>query len=344
MKEEVIGILDADSIAYRCAAANEVRTIKTTHIEKGVVEDWKTRTEFRKYLAGTDHTEDMYTIVDVQTPKDQSYGRNLIRDGVENAKTKMRATKIEIYISGDGNFREAIPFPMRFQQNNKTQSWIGGQYKENREGSLRPVQLSALRDYMVRELGAIPVHGMEVDDMSSIRAYDGVRDGIKIIQYTADKDAGQCVGWLQNPDKDETPRYIQGFGELHQDAKGKVRGTGRMFLYWQVLAGDKVDNYRPVDILDITTQKAGGKKVEYGDVTAYKALKNCKNDKEAWRVIYDVYSAWYPEPTTYEAHDGSTQTKDAVEIMQMYVDAAHMKRWADDRIDVPTVLTKMGVL
>lgn len=348
MTEDVIGILDADSIAYKAAAANEVKSIRTTHIDDRVVEEWKNRTEFKKYLAGTDNTVEMYEITDHAVPKHISYAKATVTSMIQKAQNEMRANTTEIYISGDNNFRDFILLPQEFVQQNATFSTIGGRYKSNRDGTVRPELLAALRQWMIDGMDngvkAVVIHNMEVDDMSSIRAYDGAKSGQKIIQYTADKDAGQCHGWLYVPDKDKEPRFITGLGSIYKDEKGKVRGSGRMFLYYQILAGDKVDGYRPVDILDIKTQKAGGGKVQYGDIAALNALKDCKTDKECWQAIYNQYLTWYPAPLRYTAYNDIDYDADALSIMQMYVDCAFMKRWADDRIVVKDVLTRLGIL
>lgn len=342
---EVIGILDADSIAYKAAAANEVKSIKSTHIEKGVIEEWKNRTEFKAYLKTTDHTPDMYTITDHAEPKHISYAKSTVTSMIQKAQNHMRANKLEIYISGENNFRDFILLPQVYVQNNATQSTIGGRYKSNRDDTVRPILLKELRQWMIDDLGAIVVNDMEVDDMSAIRAYEGSKAGQVVIQYSSDKDACGCHGWLANPDKlTEAPRFITGLGELYQDEKGKVRGQGRMFLYYQILNGDSVDGYRPVDILDIKTQKAGGKKVTFGEVAAYKLLKDCTTDKECWQAIYSQYLSWYPEKLRYTACNDIDYDADALSIMQMYVDCAHMKRWKDDRIIVKDVLTRMEIL
>lgn len=346
MTEEVIGILDADSIAYKAAAANEVKSIQTAHTHEGdiVIEEWKNRTEFKAYLKGTTHTVDMYTITDHSEPKHISYAKATVTSMIQKSQNHMRANRLEIYISGENNFRDFILLPAQYIQNNATKSTIGGRYKSNRDDTVRPILLKELRQWMIDDLGAIVVNNMEVDDMSSIRAYEGSKAGQKVVQYTGDKDACGCHGWLQNPDKDDAPRFITGLGSIYKDEKGKVRGEGRMFLYYQILAGDKVDGYRPVDILDIKTQKAGGGKVQYGDIAALNTLKDCKTDKECWEAIYNQYLTWYPTKLRYTAYNEIDYDADALSIMQMYVDAAHMKRWADDRIIVKDVLTKMGIL
>ena len=345
-------ICDADSIAYKAAAANERRRIRTVHQDTGIPETWDHRTAFRQYLSTTNHTEDMYTIEDIQEPKHLSYGENLIRDMLKGYSMRTGISRREIYISGDDNFRDLIPLPEAYKPSevNKKKGtdpvWAGA-YKGKREGNIRPVQLKELRDFMQRELGAKPVHGQEVDDMSSIRAYSGFKGEGKIVQVTSDKDALQCSGWLFNPDKDKAPRFIQGFGELHREIKkGKeadVKGTGRLWLYFQVLYGDDVDCYHAADLWKIEEDRQG-RKAQFGEVAAYNLLKDCTNDREALRTLAAQFEEWYPEPVLYKDCFGQTQLKDYIEIMQVYFDCAHMRRWSGDRINVQEMLAKMGVL
>lgn len=343
MQDEVL-ILDADSIAYKAAAANEAKSVQITHKETKEVWTFDNRTTWRATLTPEDNEED-YIVEDQQDPRHITYAQTLVRDMIKGYKSKAKVQNAEIYISGDGNFRDEIPLPaahVAMSGKYAGKSVYGGRYKSNRDDTIRPVQLKALRQWMINELGAIPVNGMEVDDMSSIRAYTGAKEKRKVVQVTEDKDALGCTGWLYNPAKDTEPRYISGFGELHRDKKG-VKGTGRLWFYYQTLYGDAVDGYHGVDLAKIIADKQGWS-LQFGEVAAYKLLVDCKDDRQALKAVYDVYKSWYPEPVTYTAHDGKEYTKDACDIMQMYVDCAHMRRWEDDRIDCRAMLTKVGVL
>lgn len=344
MEEKDTLILDADSIAYKAAAANEAKSIIVKSKATGEEEVFDNRTKWRATL-GADAQEEDYEITDHQEPRHIQYAQTLVRDMIRGYKNRAGIQNAEIYISGEGNFRDDIPLPARhivtFGKYAGTAS-IGGKYKSNRDDNIRPVQLKALRAWMIEELGAIPVNGMEVDDMSSIRAYAGAKAKKKIVQVTEDKDALGCTGWLQNPAKDKEPRYISGFGELHREGKG-VKGTGRLWFYYQALYGDSVDGYHGVDLAKIKADKEGWQ-LQFGEVAAYNILKDAKDDKQALKWLYDAYLSWYPEPVTYIAHDGKEYTKDACDILQMYIDCAHMRRWEDDRIDCRAMLTKAGVL
>lgn len=336
MKE--ILILDADSIAYKAAAANEARTIKTRHKGTGIIEQWDNRTHFRKYLAEERHdSEEMYEIEDVQEPRHVSYGQSLVRNMIRSYTTKLQIPQYEIYISGTDNFRDSIPLP---QAHETIRGGIsGGKYKGKREDNIRPKQLKEIRQWMIDDFGAIVVNGMEVDDMSSIRAYEGWKAGDKIIQVTEDKDATQCSGWLYNPAKMSTPILVQGFGKIEKQG-AKVKGYGRAFLYFQALYGDAVDCYHGADIWKAQDIPAGR---QFGEMAALGLLKDAKTDREAVQIVYNQYKKWYPGTVDYVAWDGSLQSKNAVEIMQMYFDCAHMRRWHGDRIDVPALLAKLDI-
>ncbi len=105
MSDDIL-IFDADSIAYKAAAANETRTIKSIHIEKRIPEYWDNRTAFKKYLQTTDHTIDMYEIEDVQDARHSSYGMSLIREMIKGYHYRTGVKKSEIYIGGADNFRD----------------------------------------------------------------------------------------------------------------------------------------------------------------------------------------------------------------------------------------------
>jgi hypothetical protein len=144
---------------------------------------------------------------------------------------------------------------------------------------------------------------------------------------------------LFNPDKHIKPVSITGFGELHREGKG-VKGTGRAWLYFQILYGDSTDCYHGSELWKMQEPKR-----QFGEVAAYNILKDAQNDKEAWELLYNQYKTWYPSPITYTAEfDGKEYTKDAVDIMQLYADCAFMLRWKGDRLDCRGVLTKLGVI
>lgn len=330
MSKKVL-VLDGDVIAYKCAAANETRSIRSIHKEKQVAERWENRTAFKKFLETTDHTIEMYDIEDVQDARHISYCHTLVRNMIQGICTRAKISEYEIILSGKENFRDLIPLPYK--------------YKSNRDDSLRPLQLKAIRKFMIEELGAKVVKG-EADDFLAMRKSETVRKTTDTIYIaaTVDKDDDGVQGWSFNWDKMKEPEQIKGFGALYRDGT-KVRGKGRIFMYYQSVFGDKVDGYRPADIATIAAEAAGKPKVQFGEVAAYNLLKDAKDDKEALTAILGQYRKWYGDDiTTYTDWEGIERKKDAIDIWQMYIDCAHMQRFEGDRIDLRALLTKLGVI
>lgn len=318
-KENVVAVIDGDEIAFIVASACEKRTIKITNCLNDVSTVFKTRTEFKNFTKGLEIPEELFTIEDVQTADDLPAALHTVKVILDNIKEACQATEIEIYLSGADNFRDSIPLPSK--------------YKSNRKDTIKPLLLKDIRAYLVRK-GAKIVNGQEVDDVVSHRMWDGYKAKTKIIGVTQDKDACGSAGWLYNRDKMEAPEFIDGkdVGQLHIDAKNKVRGTGRKWGYLQWLIGDPTDGYNPCEIC----------KVKYGEKSAFKLLDPLTTDKECIQAIYDQYKAWYPAEVQYTAWDGTEVVTDAIGIMQMYMDCYRMRRWKDDVVNVSELLTKLG--
>ena len=335
MTEVVVAVIDADVIAYKAAAANEKRTIVATHVASGRKKEFKNRTEFKGFLDGTKFGLEDFVLQDIQTPESLSFALHTVKCMTETICNGVGTRNYQLVLSGKENFRLSIPLPK--------------QYKSGRDDNIRPIQLSEVRDYMLKFQGAVLApEGVEADDDLASRKWKGYKDAqagkkVKVVACTIDKDDLGCMGWSYNWDKMTTPLYIDGLGELHMEGT-KVKGTGRIWLYCQSVYGDPVDTYKPVDIANQLATKNNTKKVMFGDKMAYNLLKDCKTDKQCWEAIYNQYLAWYPDVTYYTDWEGIEQAKDAVDIWQMYMDCAHMRRWQDDRIDVRKVLTNYGFI
>jgi hypothetical protein len=315
---KTILIIDGDILSFRCAAANETRSIRVTHKVTGQQTEHAHRTAFREHIRGS-FEESEFDIEDVQTCEDLSHAYHAINTCIEAWMKKCEADSYEIYISGEGNFRDELPLPSR--------------YKGTREGNIRPVQLKECREYLVKRHGAIPVDGMEADDRLAHRAYEGFKQGTKNIVISLDKDSYGVDSWLYNWTKMDKPERIKGFGEIELDEDKKLRGKGRKWFYAQWVMGDPVDAFKPSEIA----------KKKFGDVACCNLLKDCNDDKSAVQAVYNQYKKWYPQPVTYTAWDGTEHTKDVVEIMDMYAACAHMKRFDNDVFDTRKLLTKLEI-
>lgn len=320
MTDKVIIAIDCDEVAYSVAAACEERTIKVTNNSNGEFSSFKHRTELKKLLAGLEVPADFFTIEDVQTADELANALHSVKMVIKSNEEACKSDVTELYISGKDNFRDSIPLPTK--------------YKSGRADNLRPLLLDDIRKYLIEKRGAIVVDGQETDDKICQRMWDGYSTGQKIIGVTRDKDACGSSGWLFNPDKMSEPEFIDGFGKLYLDEKGKVRGVGRKWLYVQVCIGDSTDTYNPSEIA----------KVKYGEKSAYKLLEPLQTDKECWQAIYDLYKTWYPAEVKYKDWMGEEREVDALFILQMYFDCARMRRWNGDTVSVKDILIKLGVI
>lgn len=323
---EVVLIIDADEIVYQVAAACEQRGILVTNKSNEAQSTFKTRTEMKNFLSGLEVPEGFYDVVDTQIAEPLKNACATLKAKLINLKEKFKTTHIELYFSGKDNFRLDLPLPE--------------QYKSNRVDTLRPLLLSDLKDYLITYHNAKVVEGDEADQMVAQRMWDGYKSNKQLIGITQDKDARGSQGWLYNPQKDELT-FIDGFGELTKDGS-KVKGYGRIWLYFQILMGDwSTDHFCPRQVVKAVT----GTLPKFGDVACYNLLSECKTDKEAWQVIHSQYVKWFgTEPFSYTAWNGNTFAGNYLDIMQMITDCARMKRWQGDDVQVQDVLRKLKVI
>jgi len=213
-------------------------------------------------------------------------------------------------------------------------------YKGNREDMLKPLLLDEMKRYVCERHNAKMMHDIETDDaftMAVVAGYKAWKAGGKqdkdvVIGVAVDKDSKQSEGWHFNPDKEDKPRLIEGFGGLWLDDKGKVDGAGRMWLYFQVANGDTSDNYKANCFSELKWAEKG----------AYNALKDCKTDKEAFTALVGVFKKLYPEKKTVTTFRGEIAI-DWLYVMQECFTLAMMLRFDGDKIDVKAVLDKLEV-
>lgn len=319
--------VDGDLIAYRCAAAAEKRTVNVTHLPTGKSKEFKTRTEFKKFLKeqGREFDESKYSFEDIQTPESFTAVKKSIDAIIKKIKSFTFADRIEIYIGGGENFRHKLPLPTM--------------YKSNRDDMIRPVLLLKARDYLVKEHSASTVVGEETDDVVTWRAYESVAQGDEAIIVTADKDANQSwdcqvLNWTTDEweliDVDFIGHVDKIAIKSAKTTRYEYKGVGFKFLAFQLLAGDDADAYWGYDL----------SKVKYGKATAYKALIEADTFEEVVDVLISEYKRLYPEPVTYTDCHGVEQTKNYYELLKMYWVCACMKRHKSDALDFDEFLEK----
>ena len=308
--------IDGDLIAYKASAAAEERTIIAKHVN-GSEYSFKNRTAFKEAIP--ESKRENYTIIDVQTPEPVENIYHTVKVMAQGISERSGCgNDFRLVISGKTNFRDNIPLPTK--------------YKGNRADTLRPIMLNDARQYIQHAMKGIVSKDMEADDVLSIFAYEGFKNGDTIIQSTIDKDATQCQGWLFNWDKMTEPKYIKGAGNLvYED--GKVKGEGIMFLLYQVLHEDQADGYKGSDLAN----------VKFGAKGAFDILSKAKTVKEAFSLVYNQYKTWYPDNVAYTAWDGTAQNKSALEIVEMYWQCARMLRWKGDNLSFEDMLNTFDI-
>ena len=151
---KVIVVIDGDIVAFRCAAANEKRSIKATHKTTGQEIVCAHRTAFKEQIRDVFQPEE-FDIVDVQTAEDISHAIHGMKTTVAALKKSCNADEVEIYLSGKNNFRDSLPLPTKYK---------------DREG-IKPTQLKDCRNYLQEKMGAIIVDNCEVDDKLAMRCH-----------------------------------------------------------------------------------------------------------------------------------------------------------------------------
>lgn len=311
MKKETVLIIDGDVLAFRMSAAIDKRSVLVTHTPTGKQKLFDTKTEFRDRLKekGTSEKEVEYTFEPLIESADVSHCLHNIKTKIEKLKEMVEPDRVEIYISGDTNFRLNLELPTK--------------YKSNREGLYRPVYLKEAKEYLLTYKDAIKSYEIEADDLVSIRAYEEINKGNKAIISSNDKDTlqGNGVGFLDWTVEEPQILWIPSNGSGHIEHTGKkVVGYGMKFLAYQLLVGDVVDCYKPTELSTF----------RYGAKTAVKDLTPLQTTQEVFDFVIKSYKKFYPESFEYTAWDGRVIKSDWDHMLSLYFACSYMRRSWDD--------------
>lgn len=317
---KTILILDGDSIAFRCSAAGEARSVEVLHNPSGLTKVFKHRTEFKEHMQsrGKVITED-YSVTDKQEPEPLSYTLNTINQHIARIVKEVRPDEVKIFAGESSNFRLDLALPSK--------------YKGNRSGNTRPVHLAEAKKFLVSKHGAKESVGKEVDDDCSIAAYDALRNGDKAVMYFYEKDQFQLDGVTLLYDED-TFRYetVPDVGELHM-VKNAVKGLGLKFLAYQWICSDPVDNYCAYELSNI----------RFGAKSAYNVLNECNTAEDILSAVLKQFKKFYPEDFDYVDHAGNHCAGNWRSMMQMYYKCARMMRSANDKLDCNELFSKYNM-
>lgn len=313
-------ILDGDSIAYRCAAAGEKRSVIATRITTGVFRSFKHRTELKEKINewGVTRLED-YSVIDHQEPEPLNFVLSTIKNHITRIVSEVNPSKIEIFCGESDNFRKKLLLPF--------------EYKGNRKG-LRPVHLQDVKRYLQQKYEAKQAISYEVDDACCIAAYDAIRAGDEAVMYYYEKDQLQLDGVTLLFDDEDGFRYekVPELGSLRKEKSG-IKGYGLKFLAYQWMCSDPVDTYCAYDL---SKQKSG-------PLAVYKLLVNCQSIEEVLVAVREEFKRLYPDFFEYTDCFGNTQYGDHLSMMSMYYKCCYMMRSKDDTSDCQLLFNKHGV-
>lgn len=323
-------VLDLDMYKYSAAYVGEKRTIEVTHKTEGWSKPYKSRTEFWghwKKKAGGDLAlmnkerdsiwlPDEFEIQDIQTPEPIANVLHSAKLMVEGDLYTTGAKSFEAYLGEGESFRVQVSTLLKYK---------------DRDYSMRPLALDAVTEYLRNKFKADVIRDIEADDMCVISAF---KQPNKFI-IAEDKDYWGCPVNLYDVNRRERGIVnCNKLGHLFLDEKGNVRGEGRIHLYYQISSQDDVDVYK--------ANCFSG--VDWGSKGAYKALVNCKTDKECFQVLVDIFKMLYPEPKTVVGWRGDEILIDWFYVLQEMFWMANMKKTVDEPlVDVKAVLERLGV-
>lgn len=193
--------VDGDIVMYRCGFAGEhkehcvlsndgAEMLKTT--DKREANAWvKAQKEPDLY--------DIYTNVEVEPLENTLHSVKIMLEGMME---EMKVYKINVFITGDSNFREVL----------------STSYKANRDHNEKPTYLPQIKEYLIHYWDAVVADNEEADDLLGIHQ----RENTCIC--TTDKDLDMIQGWHYNFVKKE---------KYYVSAEEATR-----IFYKQVLQGD----------------------------------------------------------------------------------------------------------
>lgn len=207
------GIIDADSIAYRAAAAAQDRVWKVfpTQESRHSVASFQYKEEALEWAGLAELESPRFELEIEPQPLENAYHNvSVIIEGIVE---ELALDNYHLYLTGDDNYRFEIATIKP--------------YKGNRVNVEKPHHLKACRDYLVRSYGAEMCDGYEADDAV---AMDGWANKGIIISIDKDLDTvpGEHYDWVKKK------RYTV------SDEQASYN------FYYQMITGDTTDNIQGI--------------------------------------------------------------------------------------------------
>jgi len=293
-KQDKVLIVDADILSYKISSVTEFKYLYTS--PEGEEYKVKSKKSFKAYCEEQGLDIDHFSVTNVQIAEPVSYAIKSMNDSIAKVMEYCGCNKVEFYIGGSGNFRNEVPLPT--------------QYKTNRKETVRPVHLTALKEYLIKYKGAKKVCGQEADDIVQHRMRALSKEGVRCILYSNDKDSLANVDYHllnYNPDKEDIIVSKHGIGTL-TDRGSDVKGTGLKWLIAQTLLGDEIDGFTPKVFF----------KKRYADKSFYKDFNGCKTEVEVLEKFVEVAKRLVPDNVSYTSFTGQLMELNRGELFSMY--------------------------
>lgn len=196
-------LVDGDIVAYRSAAAAE-KTKYCVTWAGDQVEFFDTAKEASAQVQACFGDALVWSRKELQPVEN---ALQITKSVMEKISTKWPNSIVQVYLSGERNFRDNL--------------WTVKKYKGNRD-TPKPTHLGAVREYLSTTWFATTSNNQEADDDIGISA------GADTVVVSTDKDLDQIPGWHYNWVKDEV-YYV-------------TEGDALQFKWEQVISGDSTDN------------------------------------------------------------------------------------------------------
>lgn len=171
------------------------------------------------------------------------------------------------------------------------------EYQANRAGKAKPKFLHMMREWMHKERAGILYMDCEADDGMSMAQYKAMAEGTPELSVIATKDKDLCMvpGLQLNWDSGELTDTEDDFGWIKLNVSDnaaktkKIKGRGWKFFWAQMLTGDSADNISGLPKVCDLKYCPTGKFKPCGPVLAFDILNPIKTNKQAFKVVRDLY-------------------------------------------------------
>lgn len=328
-------LIDMDYIKYQIAAAGEKRTVEVIHTASGKKKIFNNRTEFYGHWK----TKSGGWLADVNLERMSDNKRPFSTEEFEFVD-KQEAEPVQFVLSSVknhiNNMVEQLGVDEYYGYLGKGDSWRVEastivKYKGSRDKLVKPVHLEEVEKYLITTHNGIIKRGLEADDHCVI---DCTTDP-ELILAGVDKDYfGNDLKFYIHGEMKE-PFQIQGFGQLYINDKNAVKGHGYIWWLHQVCSGDDSDEY---------WANSACPEKKWGEKSSYKALRDCKNEKEAWEAAITVYKKLYPQPKVITGWRGDQFEVDWKYVLNENCVMSRMMTSEDYKFNLDEELDKWGVI